>query len=154
VKPPNDKSFPARCYAADELPNGFPEEMPILVSEVVSFTVEFRCFVLDRVVRTFSLYSRNGELAEESDFVSTDEEREGVAVFLERLLADASVELTQAVVLDVGFIRNRGWAVVEANAAWGAGIYGCDPTAVLEVLRKAVSRRRMNDVSNVENRSV
>ena len=34
-------------------------------------------------------------------------------------------------------IRDVGPAVVEANAASGAGIYGCDPRDVLEVLRAA-----------------
>ena len=33
--------------------------------------------------------------------------------------------------------RIGGAAVVEANAASGAGIYGCDPRGVLEVLRVA-----------------
>jgi hypothetical protein len=40
----------------------------------------------------------------------------------------------------VGLIAGRGWAVVEANHCWGAGIYGCDPPAVLEVLRAAFVR--------------
>lgn len=154
LKPPNDKSFPARCYAQNELPEGFSEDMPILVSEVVSFTVEFRCFVLDRVVRTLSLYSRNGELVEESDFVSTEEEREGLGEFVETLLADDAVELPRAVVLDVGIIQGRGWAIVEANAAWGAGIYGCEPVAVLDVVRNAVTRRPRKNASSNENRSV
>jgi hypothetical protein len=34
-------------------------------------------------------------------------------------------------------IAGRGWAVVEQNSAWGAGIYGCDPEKVLAVLRHA-----------------
>jgi hypothetical protein len=28
-------------------------------------------------------------------------------------------------------------AIVEQNAAWGSGLYGCDPIRVLEVLRYA-----------------
>jgi hypothetical protein len=47
----------------------------------------------------------------------------------------AALELGWEVVVDVGFIRDRGWAVIEQNAAWGAGIYECDPLQVLEVLR-------------------
>ena len=43
----------------------------------------------------------------------------------------------QAVVLDVGQIVDRGWAVVEANGAWGSAIYGCNPDAVLDVIRHA-----------------
>ena len=57
--------------------------------------------------------------------------------FVERILADVRVPLPRAVVMDVGVIRGRGWAVVELNAAWGSGIYGCDPTEVLKVLQCA-----------------
>ena len=56
---------------------------------------------------------------------------------IRRVLADPRVEFPRAVVLDVGVIAGRGWAVVEQNAAWGSGIYGCDPREVLEVLRYA-----------------
>lgn len=45
--------------------------------------------------------------------------------------------IRQFVVLDIGTISGRGWAVVEANAAWGSGIYGCDPMEVLGVIRHA-----------------
>ena len=40
--------------------------------------------------------------------------------------------------LDVGTIRGRGWAVVEPNECWGAGIYGGVPAKVLEVLLAAM----------------
>jgi hypothetical protein len=59
-------------------------------------------------------------------------------LFARTLLADAQVAVPPAFVLDVGNIARRGWAVVEANSAWGAGIYGCDPAQVLRVLRRAV----------------
>jgi hypothetical protein len=45
----------------------------------------------------------------------------------------------QACVVDVGIMRGRGWGVIEANPAFGAGIYGCDPAAVLRVLARCVS---------------
>ena len=57
--------------------------------------------------------------------------------FCESVLRDPKVAIPDAVVLDVGVIRNHGWAVIECNAAFSAGIYGCDPTAVLPVLRRA-----------------
>ncbi len=45
--------------------------------------------------------------------------------------------LPAALVIDAGVIRGVGPAVVEANEASGAGIYGCDPRDVLDVLRAA-----------------
>ncbi len=52
-------------------------------------------------------------------------------------MADPRVDLPRTAVLDVGVVAGRGWAVVEQNSARGAGIYGCDPVAVLQVLRYA-----------------
>jgi hypothetical protein len=43
----------------------------------------------------------------------------------------------RAYVLDVGLITARGWAVVEFNAAWGAGLNGCDPNRVLPAIAAA-----------------
>ncbi len=57
--------------------------------------------------------------------------------FCENVLRDQSVSVPDAAAVDVGVIRNRGWAVIECNAAFAAGIYGCDPVAVLPVLRRA-----------------
>jgi hypothetical protein len=56
---------------------------------------------------------------------------------VDRLLAEPAVDLPVAFVLDAGVIRGVGAAVVEANQASGAGIYGCDPSDVPEVLRAA-----------------
>ena len=56
---------------------------------------------------------------------------------MDRLLDDPRVDIPAALVLDAGVIRDVGPAVVEANTASGAGIYGCDPRDVLEVLRAA-----------------
>lgn len=64
--------------------------------------------------------------------------------FAARAATDPAVALPPAVALDVGLIRDRGWAVVEANAAWGSGIYGCDPREVLKVVGRAcVPRDRL-----------
>ena len=137
VKPPADKSFTARVYTGAELPDDLPGDMPVLVSEVVAWESEFRCFILDRELRTFSLYARNGELQDEQDYASTGDEAAGLTDFVSRLLADPRVELPRAIGVDVGVIAGRGWACVEANGAWGTGLYACDPGKALEVIRHA-----------------
>lgn len=138
TKPPNDKSFPAAVRTGPELPDYVPDDAPVLVQEVVEWEAEFRCFVLDRRVTTFSVYLRDGVLQKEAGYASTDAEDAELLAFTGRLLADERASLPRAVVLDVGAIRGRGWAAVELNAAWGSGVYGCDPAAVLAVLRHAV----------------
>ncbi len=141
VKPPNDKSFPAGVYLGTELPVEYEDDMPVLVSDIVTWEKEFRCFVLNRQLRTYSLYSRFGEFQRDTDFVSTPEEDQQVEAFVAGLLADERIDLPKASVVDVGLISGRGWACVEQNAAWGAGIYGCNPIAVLEVIRHASTSR-------------
>lgn len=138
VKPPNDKSFPAKVYGAGELPEHLEDSAPVLVSEVVEWEKEFRCYVLDRKLKTFSVYLRAGELQREKGFVSDDKEDAELAAFVDPMLDDPRVELPRGAVIDVGVVRGRGWAVVEQNAVWGAGIYGCDPAEVLDVLRHSV----------------
>ncbi|OWK40781.1 ATP-grasp domain-containing protein [Fimbriiglobus ruber] len=137
IKPPNDKSFPARVYAGRDLPLEYDDATPVLVAEVVSWEKEFRGFVLDRKVRTMSVYLRDGELQRENDFACSAIEESEVRAFLETVLGDPRVDLPRAAVLDVGVIAGRGWAVVEQNSAWGSGIYGCDPASVLQVIRHA-----------------
>jgi hypothetical protein len=44
-------------------------------------------------------------------------------------------------VIDLGYIEDRGWAVIEANESWFSGVYGCDPFAVLETIDGAVLPR-------------
>jgi hypothetical protein len=139
IKPPNDKSFPARVYRGADLPAGYADETPVLIADVVNWESEFRCFILDRHLRTSSLYSRHGELADDGDVSAA--ETAGLSAFLDTFLNDPRVEVPRAAAVDVGIIEGKGWAVVECNAAWGAGLYGCDPAEVLEVLLHAVDEK-------------
>lgn len=139
VKPPNDKSFRAGIYVGHELPTGYPDDMPVLVSAVVSWSVEFRCFILNRKIETFSIYLRDGELQRDAGYAHSDQEEAELYQFMSRVLGDERVSIPRATVVDAGIIAGQGWAVVEQNAAWGSGIYGCDPERVLEVLRHSVA---------------
>ena len=140
IKPPNDKSFPARVYSTEDLPTDYPDNTVVLVSEIVEWEKEFRCFILNRCLKTFSVYLREGKLQSENNFAHTEEEEFAVRNFIQALLIDNRVEIPLATVIDVGVIKGRGWAVVEQNAAWGAGLHGCNPTQVLGVIRHAIVR--------------
>lgn len=140
VKPPNDKSFEALVYRSGiDLPGDLDDAMSVLVAESVSFEVEYRCFVRDGDVVTISPYLRFGRLAEKDADPGTSEERSEAIDFARRLLTDpATPAVGDAVVLDVGRISGRGWAVVELNAAWGAGLYLCDAAEALETIRRSM----------------
>ena len=138
TKPPNDKSFLARVYdSGSELPTDFDDQTPVLIAEPVDWETEYRCFCLDANVSTLSPYLRSGVLAAETGYAATDSELVEAKEFTEAVLRDGRNTTPRAIVIDVGRIRGRGFAVVEANGAWGTGIYGCDPNLVLDVIRHA-----------------
>ena len=147
VKPADGrKGFEGTVYASGaQLPSVeiLPDATPVLTAEPVTWEVEFRCFVLERQIMTISPYLRNGGPARtpEGIWEASSEEFEQMRVFMETFLADMDVHLPPAIVVDAGKIRDRGWAVVEANAAWGAGFCDCDPTQILSVLGRACIRR-------------
>ncbi|TDC56185.1 DUF4343 domain-containing protein [Actinomadura sp. KC345] len=141
IKPADGrKAFEGKVYAApEELPGQdvLPDETPVFTCEPVSWDVEFRCHVLEGTVVTMSPYLLHGELAltQDGNWKAPDADVQEARQYAEEVLAE--VPVPPATVLDVGRIHDRGWAVVEANAAWGAGLYGCDPEQVLKVLARS-----------------
>lgn len=138
VKPADGrKGFAGRLYRAGAgLPSeaACPDDTAVFMAEPVTWQVEIRCFVLHGRVLTCSPYLRDGHDTG-GDSSMTVEERSDAETCVEQLLSVAPAP--PAVVIDVGLIEGRGWAVVEANSAFGAGVYGCDPERVLEVLARA-----------------
>jgi hypothetical protein len=142
IKPAEEKCFAPRVYSSGTelpVPGPLPEDLAVLVQEVVEWPLEFRCFVQGGHVVTASPYWRDGQLAQTEDesWTASEAEMQAAVSFCETVLRDPRVSLPAAVVVDVGLVRDRGWAVIECNAAWGSGIYGCDPVEVLRVLRRA-----------------
>lgn len=139
VKPVDDKWFPARVYGAPaaEIDPQIGGDLAVLVAEPVRFGLEVRAFVRGREVTTVSAYVRDGQLARAGDgtWPLTKAEEAAARACLERVLADPDVALPPALVIDVGEIEGRGWAVVEANPAFASGLCGADPAAALQVLR-------------------
>lgn len=137
IKPAEDKCFPARVYTdPDAIPDRalLPLQTPILISEPVNWQLEFRCFVLEHNVVTISIYAKDGEFIQDQG-VFHSELSEALG-FANQIMNNASIEFPPSGVLDVGYIEGRGWAVVEANPAWGSGIYGCDPHQVLKTIAR------------------
>jgi hypothetical protein len=144
IKPADDKCFPAQVYASGAAlptPEGVPETTPVLIAQPVVWEAEFRCFVREGAVTTLSPYWRTTGLAQAEDgsWPAAPEETEEASAFAAAVLE--RVPMPPGVVLDIGRIAGQGWAVVEANPAWASGLYGCDPAAVLPVLRRAATPR-------------
>jgi hypothetical protein len=143
VKPadPLDKWFDAGTYSDPrDIRTRQPRpDAPVLLSEVVEWSVEFRYFVLEGKAVAGSPYiahgrtswtARNGPLPQA-----------GLAV-VEGVCAEMASDLPPAFVLDVGMIADRGWAVVEFNPIWSAGLLAADAHAVLPALLRATRARR------------
>lgn len=120
VKPVVPKQFRAGIYASwaqlESECGGLSGDTLIYESEIVTFEAEVRSFLLHGEVQDAALYEGTGSVMEAKQFLSE--------VAQDKSLPDTCV-------LDVGHIRGRGWAVIEANAAWGAGLNGCDADKVL-----------------------
>jgi protein-tyrosine phosphatase len=144
IKPadPLDRCFDAGVYAdARDIraPWGIAPETPVLVADPVEWLAEFRCFIrAGRVVASspylsfgkpvWRAWGQGGEKAVPSG--------DALAV-CGRLLRMRSPALPPALVVDVGLVEGRGWAVVEFNPAWCSGLLGADPAPVLGVLERA-----------------
>jgi hypothetical protein len=126
IKPVVPKQFRAAVYrsgdALAEECRGLPPETPIIVSEIVTLACEVRSFVLDGRVLDAAVYEGSANVTDATAFVAE--------------LAK-TLPMPRTLVVDVGFIPNRGWAVIEFNASGGAGLNGCDAEKVLPAILAA-----------------
>jgi hypothetical protein len=132
VKPANDKVFSFGVYEkGSDVPTKYVDtSCPIIVSEVVAFDIEVRLHLLDGEVIAASQY----RLVQPD--VTEDQAIELATAFIGPHLK--GLDLPSSVVLDVGHIEERGWAVIEANQTYASGVYyQADPRAILPALLRA-----------------
>ncbi|MFD4174196.1 ATP-grasp domain-containing protein [Streptomyces anulatus] len=133
VKSPNDKSIPALVYADGSRlpgPDAVDPATVVLVSDVMTFAVEYRLHLLDGAVHAAGQYAEAGRLRlgpPDGDALA----------FGQDVLAAAGETLPSAIVVDVGRDDEGRWAVIEANAAWASGCYSADPDRALETVLRA-----------------
>jgi hypothetical protein len=114
LKPLQQKLFPAGIYSSfDDLSFqccSIPDSTLVIKAEVVEFASEYRLFVLNRQIVAMGCYLGMHK-------------SHGLIRFFRKLIGTCVVP--DAFVLDLGYIPHRGWAVVEANPAWGSALRGC-----------------------------
>lgn len=138
VKPADDKCFDAKVYqpGAVNVPDILPDETPCLVSEIVKFEAEYRCFVKDGKVVTSSCYIYQDEVAEPKNWYRYDLSREHPVDFVNKML---KVVPSENSVIDVGVLATTGTlAIIESNPIWASGLYGCDPLECLKAMEGSV----------------
>jgi len=136
------QEFASRVYhSVGDLPAGDPN-LPVLASEVVRFEREFRFFCLDGAPVAWSPYARGAEGVLDTQLTRAEKPVMGMCL---EWLADrlSGLDLPNSTVVDVGVLEPsagvRRPVIVEANPAWCAGMYRCDPAKVLDVVRGCVS---------------
>ena len=137
IKPVETKYFKAGIYDTKEAINGYDsldQEQYVYTSTVVDWDCEVRTFIEDRTIKTHSTYIKNGHY-----FVDPNipKDTAGFIQFTQSFLNDAAIRLPKAIVIDFGFIKGSGWAVIEANPVYSSGIYACDPESVLDLIVKS-----------------
>lgn len=136
VKSPNDKTIRAMIYTDGSRlpgPDAVDRQTPVLVSDIVDFTAEYRLYLLDGAVHAASQYAEQARLR-------LGPATAGALAFGADLAAGFGHTLPTAIVVDVGVIDGR-WAVIEPNAAWASGSYAADPDLVLDVVLRAAGPR-------------
>ena len=144
IKSAVGKEFDARIYeSGKDLPRGqmISDSLPVLVQEIVRWDIEYRCFVSEKRVKAASSYWRHGKYPRDENGIWSQNELTEAMEFCGSFLSDPTVSVPDACVVDVGLIPGKGWAVIECNAAWSSGIYGCDGADVLPVLLRACRPR-------------
>ena len=97
IKPIADKFFPAAVYELGAQLDVGPDKdvEPVLVSDPVEWEQEYRMFVCDNQLKTYSPYSPRGNA------LSAEELSRDALAFSTKVLGDTRVRLPRAVVLDV-----------------------------------------------------
>ncbi len=126
VKPLMPKQFVGKVYTDEaELQGatkGLQESESVLVSDVIEIDGEARLFLLHGRVLDAAFYEGAGDCS-------------GAIEVGEQLASE--VQLPTAVVVDLGLLAAGEWVFIEANAAWGSGLNGCQAERVLPAIGAA-----------------
>lgn len=140
IKPVNDKWFEAKVYKAGELPTGASSgHDPIYISEIAEFVDEVRCFVLDGVILTSSLYRINKQVWDLTglphDLINYDSRLKDTPIpdYVSSISLVCS-DLPHGIVIDFGRRSDGTWSLIEFNEAYASGLYYCDSTKAFEVI--------------------
>lgn len=131
IKPLVPKLFTAKQYANY---NELCEECrqldgstKVMISEIISIVSEARAFILNGHIMSLALYEGNNDLDLAKDF-------------LEEFINENISLLPKTCVIDLGYIIDKGWCIIEFNAVWGAGLNGCVANEVVECLIEATEQ--------------
>lgn len=168
IKPTKKGLFEPKVFNSIDEFVKITKEIPyysrLSVSDPVEFILEVRHFVLDGHVMTESPYMAYGqplEIVNPKDTLMSaaldvfhtfklydlyESKAEFEKILMPALKIDAW-ELPRTYVMDLGYIKDKGWAVVEFNNTFSSGIYDCHTPSILECLKatKQTKLERLRD---------
>jgi hypothetical protein len=123
---------------------------PVLLSEPVEWSAEYRCFIREGQIVAWSPYISFGRPVWKPFGKDTlaAETPTNLSKFCKRLFSQSGVLFPPAFVMDIGLIDDRGWAIVEFNRVWCSGVLGANPSNVLAVLERACQDERSVSVTD------
>jgi|SRR5271165_1166990 len=145
IKPADDKVFQSKVYGSGrELPTSLDGDTPVLISDVMRFTSEYRCIVKNRQVISCSCYwmhTKQMQASKQSPEFNLpknyDNNHNDVVSFTNKILKDDRVQCVDSCVINLGRYDKDKYAIIEENPIYAAGMYGCDPVAILDGLKSA-----------------
>jgi hypothetical protein len=117
----------------------FPPQARLLVADRwLDCDSEYRVFCIGRTAVACSPYVVEGETWSPLLHRSRASVHDRAAAFAAELLSGLpDAQVPPACVLDIARLPGGRLVVLETNTTWGAGLYGCDPVAVLRAVLAA-----------------
>lgn len=145
IKPadPCHKVFDAGTYRSlDHLLNGraISLQTPVLMSEPVEWTNEYRCFVCEGHAVAWSPYLCYGHPIWKPGCAAPLPPN--LNPYIQRLHAAMLGLLPPAFVVDIGILEDGRWAIVEFNPAWCSGILGANVSQVLHAVERSAQWKK------------
>ena len=131
IKPARDKWFECKVFKIGETIFGAPlPNDEIYVSDVVNFTDEIRCFVLNGQILTSSLYRINKIAYDiinlEPEQINFDSKINDTPIpqYVNEICKNYNMPF--GLVMDFGLIDDKEYALIEFNETWASALYYCD----------------------------
>jgi hypothetical protein len=145
IKPADGKSFAAKVYESGlDLPKSYVfNDVPVIVSDVMNFTSEYRCFVKNRRVVSVCCYWYP-EKSEINNKEHYNRNSETVIKFVNSMLENKDIECANGIVIDVGryekpFQREWPFVIMKSSPAYCSDVYGCEIIGTLETIKASCS---------------
>ena len=137
LEPADEPCFQTAIYQS-RFPR-VPNDTPVLVSTDHEWTAKFRFVIVNKKIAARCCY-RISNVVNTPTIWNTRFEYGGIddVTFVENLLEQ--VNCAPGCVIDVGVIKDAGWAVASTRPIWTAELFGCNPAGFLDGLFAACKR--------------